>query len=55
MKDFFKRFENINEMVSYLDNLVGDVVPVAGIPDLHRAFDSDIHRSFGKTVIEWNK
>ncbi len=50
--DLFAKHPHI---VSYLDNLVGDVVPVTCIPDLHRAFDSDIHRSFGKTVIEWKK
>ncbi len=43
------------QMVSYLDNLVGDVVRVSCIPDLHRAFDLDFHRSFGKTVIDWEK
>ena len=38
-----------------LDKLVGDVVSVSSIPDIHRAFDLDFHRSLGKTVINWVK
>lgn len=42
-------------MLSCLDNLVGDVVRVSSIPDIHRAFDLDFHRSLGKTIIDWAK
>lgn len=43
------------EISGYLENLIGDVVEVRSIPDLHAAFKSDYSRHFGKTVIEWNK
>lgn len=43
------------QLVRYLENLVGDVVKVESIPQLHRAFDLDFHRAFGKTVIDWAK
>ena len=46
--------ENNKKGVSYLLNLVGDVIDVKGIPDIHRAFDSDITRRIGKTVMIWN-
>lgn len=50
--ELYKKFP---KLVSYLDNLVGDVIRVETIGDIHSAFDKDIHRSFGKTVIDWAK
>ena len=41
--------------IAYLENLVGEVVPVRSIADIHKAFASDISRSFGKTIIKWEK
>ncbi len=41
--------------LAYLENLVGEVIPVRTIADIHKAFASDISRSFGKTVIKWEK
>ncbi len=58
VEDFAKAvemYEKYPRLVSYLDNLVGDVVRVESISDIHRAFDLDYHRSFGKTVIDWAK
>jgi ribitol-5-phosphate 2-dehydrogenase len=58
VEDFAKSVELYSKypkLVNYLDNLVGDVVRVESIPDIHRAFDLDYHRSFGKTVIDWAK
>ncbi len=34
----------------YLENLVGDVVKIRSIADIHKAFELDIKRGFGKTV-----
>ena len=48
-------YEKYPRLVNYLENLVGDVVRVESIPDIHHAFDLDFHRSFGKTVIDWAK
>jgi len=37
-----------------LERLVGDVVPVRGIADLHEAFRLDMQQSFGKTVLAFD-
>ena len=39
----------------YLENIIGDVIDVRTIDDIHKAFKSDISRHFGKTVIKWDK
>ena len=40
---------------AYLENLVGEVIDIRTIEDIHRAFSSDISRNFGKTVLKWEK
>ncbi len=40
---------------AYLENLIGGVVEVRTIADIHSAFAQDISRHFGKTVIKWEK
>ncbi len=40
---------------AYLENLIGGVVEVRTISDIHAAFAQDISRHFGKTVIKWEK
>ena len=46
---------DLNSIVGNVENLVGDVLKVDSIDGIHRAFDLDYHRSFGKTVIDWAK
>lgn len=58
VEDFKKAVELYTKhpkLISYLENLVGDVLKVDSIDGIHRAFDLDYHRSFGKTVIDWAK
>lgn len=43
------------DVPAYLENLVGDVVEIKTISDIHKAFASDLSRSFGKTVLKWEK
>lgn len=43
------------ETAAYLENLIGDVITVHSIPDIHKSFAADIARNFGKTIIEWKK
>lgn len=43
------------ELPRYLENLVGDVVSVRSIADIHRAFELDGKQTFGKTVLIWEK
>ncbi len=42
------------QVPEYLEKLIGAVVPVKGIPDMVSAFEMDIHKMMGKTVMVWN-
>jgi len=41
------------KVMSDLEQIVGTVIPVKNIDDMHRAFEADIHKSMGKTIMEW--
>ncbi|MDO4869040.1 MAG: ribitol-5-phosphate dehydrogenase [Bacillota bacterium] len=43
------------EVVNYLDYLVGEVIDVRDIRDFTKAFEADIHKAGGKTIMVWNK
>lgn len=43
------------EIVEYFKNLVGEVIDVREIKDFATAFEADIHKAGGKTIILWNK
>ncbi len=43
------------EMLNYLSNIVGSVVPVHTIADMKKAFEMDIQKSYGKTIMLWEK
>ncbi len=54
--DFEKTIELYQEhpeIVEYLQNVVGAVFKVKTIEDMKRAFEADIHKEFGKTIMEW--
>lgn len=42
-------------MVNYLSNIINNIVPVKNITDMNRAFELDIQKPGGKTIMEWNK
>lgn len=42
-------------IAQYLENLIAGVVEIRTIPDIHSAFQQDISRNFGKTVLKWEK
>lgn len=42
------------QMPDYLRSLVGAVVPVESVRDIATAFDTDIRKQMGKTIMEWN-
>ena len=48
-------YQSNPEILSYLSNLVGSRVPVRSIADIVTAFETDIHKSMGKTILQWNK
>ena len=41
------------EVVSYLEKMVGAVVPVRDVKDAVTAFEMDIRKGMGKTIMEW--
>ncbi len=47
-------YEDHPETVDYLRALVGDVVRINDIKDISFAFESDMRRRAGKTIMEWN-
>ena len=42
------------EVVSYLEKMVGAVVLVRDVKDAVTAFEMDIRKGMGKTIMEWN-
>lgn len=43
------------DIVSYLENIVGTQFTVRGLKDLRDAFETDIHKMIGKTVMIWEE
>lgn len=41
------------EVLGYLSLLVGDVVPVRAVSDMTKAFEADLRKTMGKTIMEW--
>lgn len=57
-EDFLKIVELYKEhpeIVNYLSNIVGAQVEIHTIEDMNKAFEMDIHKSMGKTIMVWNK
>ena len=56
--DFEKTVEMYQEhpeILGYLSNIFGAQVEVHSIEDMNRAFELDIHKAMGKTVMIWKK
>lgn len=57
-KDFLgvvKLYQEHPDIVTYLENIVGSTVHVRGIADIVRAFETDIHKLIGKTIMVWDE
>lgn len=50
-----KLYEENPDIVSYLENIVGTQFQVNGLKDISEAFETDIHKLIGKTVMIWNE
>ncbi len=56
-EDFLKTveiYQNHPEILDSLANLAANIVPVSGIDDMKKAFESDIRKPYGKTIMEWS-
>ncbi|WP_255467206.1 zinc-binding dehydrogenase [Raoultibacter phocaeensis] len=56
-KDFLetvKLYQAHPTMMNYLEALVGQVKPVSAISDIATAFEADIRKTMGKTIMLWN-
>ena len=40
--------------MSYLEKMVGAVIGTRDVPDMIRAFEMDIHKEMGKTIMKWD-
>lgn len=50
-----KLYQEHPEIISYLENIMGAEVEVRDVKDITRAFEMDIHKLMGKTVMVWNE
>ena len=54
-KDTIDFYEEHPEVIEYLEKIINQVVPVYSLSDMRKAFDIDIHKAGGKTVMLWKK
>ena len=48
-------YQEYPEILGYLSNIVGAQVEVSSIADMTKAFEMDINKMMGKTIMIWNK
>jgi len=48
-------YETCPRLVSYLETIVGEEFRVRDIRDIRNAFEADIHKLFGKTIMIWDE
>ena len=48
-------YEEKPEVIEYLENIVGEQIRVREMRDITKAFEMDIHKLIGKTVMIWEK
>lgn len=48
-------YETKPQVVDYLENIVGEQVIIREIRDISKAFEMDIHKLIGKTIMIWDK
>lgn len=53
--DLVDLYEKKPEIVEYLENIVGEQITIREIRDIARAFEKDIHKLIGKTIMVWDK
>lgn len=48
-------YRNNTDVQEYLEKLIGDIIPVRSLKDMSFAFDNDIKKHAGKTIMLWEK
>lgn len=48
-------YEKYPEIIGYLSNIVGAEIEIHSIKDMTKAFEMDLHKSMGKTIMVWKK
>lgn len=48
-------YKKYPELTNYLENIVGSQIRVRDIKDITAAFETDIHKLIGKTIMVWDK
>ena len=54
-RDLLRLYEKAPELQEYLSRIVGSVVEIRTIEDMVTAFDTDMHKRGGKTIMVWKK
>lgn len=54
-ENLVKLYSEKPEVIDYLENIVGEQIVIREIRDISRAFEKDIHKLIGKTVMIWEK
>jgi len=47
-------YKNNPDIVGYLENIVGSEIRINNIYDISQAFETDINKELGKTILVWN-
>lgn len=54
-KGTIELFQNNKEIEEYLESIIGEIVHIKTIKDMNYAFDADIRKKGGKTIMVWEK
>lgn len=54
-RDTIELYKNNRDVVEYLESIIGEVITVRSIQDMNAAFDADIRKPGGKTIMIWEK
>lgn len=50
-----KLYEQYPDIAMYLENIVGSQIKIRGIKEIVEAFETDIHKLIGKTIMIWDE
>lgn len=50
-----KLYEQYPDIAMYLENIVGSQIKIRGIKEIVEAFETDIHKLIGKTIMVWDE